>query len=386
MESRMPRIDVVCTGPPREFGAQLGEGLRDRIVGAVASLAQFEAFRILQPWWLPFDWYQQWSEWCAMGTLKPPIATDFPHISQRIDGMADGASVRTSALYLFHALESMAITPEHAIAPAPLAACSAIAVPPNCATRGGAILAHNLDGVDLLGESLVLRENRCAGEFRSLGLTCAPLSGLIDGVNEHGLAITYDWAFAVDDAQAAAPVSVAVDDALSHCRTVAEAIERITHHPRCGGALLMLADAAGDTAALELSNRRSAVRRPHRHRPLFHSNQYRARGMHAVQVSRHAEYAHRAPQPLHGRRVLQSPQRRDHRLRNLVRERRTFSVESLAELLADHGAEGSPDEGTICMHGELWTTQASMQFVPAKRSLRISYGPACQARYAEFCL
>lgn len=386
MERRIPKVDVVCHGRPREFGEQLGAGLRDRIVAATNSLAELETFRTLQPWWLPFDWFQQWSEWRAMDSLQEPIAQEFPHIAARIAGMADGAQVRPSALYLFHMLEAMVVAPEHAISQPPLAACSAVAVPQPSTTVGSALLAHNLDGVDLLGASLVLRENRNAGKFRSLSLTCAPLSGTIDGINERGLAITYNWAYATDRRQAAAPVSVAIDDALANCGSVENAAARIIRHARCGGALLMLGDATGRVAALELSNQRHSLRSPQRNRPLFHSNQYRSRAMHSIQIAPNAIYAHGAPKPLVGRRVLQSPQRRDHRLRKLLREVQCFSPQSLSELLADHGDEQAPNDETICMHGAPWSTQAQIQLIPAQRSIRISYGPACEARFVDFVL
>lgn len=386
MAQRIPKLDVICGGTSREFGEQLGDGLRDRIAATTQSLAEYEPFRVQQPWWLPFDWYQQWSEWWAMSSLKEPIANAFPHIPERLEGMAAGAQVRLATLYLFHAFESLVIATDTADAPRPLAACSAIAVPRASATDHRTILAHNLDGVDLLGVSLVLRENRHAGQYRSLGLTCAPLSGIVDGINEHGLSVTYNWAFAIDCLQMAAPVSVAIDDALANCRSVEQAVKRITARPRHGGAMLMLADAEGDIASLELSNQRFHLRRPHHNRPLFHSNQYRSREMQAAQVRRCATYSNHAVQALRGRRVFSSPEQRDHRLRQLLRERRSFSPASLTELLADHGRDQIPSDDTICMHGELWTTQASIQLVPAKRLLRLSYGPACEAKHVEFAL
>lgn len=387
METRTPTLDVVCRGKPREMGEQLGHGLRERILDASEKLEAFEAFRVQRPWWLPFDWFRQWSEWRAMGMLRPPIASSFPSISARIEGMADGAQVRESTLYLFHALESMALAPDQSARPAaPMSGCSAIAAPPTATSMAQPLLAHNLDGVDLLGESLVVREHQNAGQYRAIGLSCAPLSGMVDGVNERGLAITYNWAFAVDHDQMAAPVSVAIDDALATCSTVSEAAERISKQRRFGGAMLMLGDESGDIAALELSNRRVRLRRPQRGRPLYHSNQYRSQEMQSAQVARDAVFQNGAPQPLHGCRVLDSPERRDHRLRELLRQERKLCLDSITQLLSDHGDEGAADDGTLCMHGELWTTQANIQLLPTQRKLRVSYGPTCQAKHVEFQL
>lgn len=386
MNQRIAQLDVVCGGKPREFGEQLGDGLRERILAASNSLNEFEPFRDQRPWWLPFDWYKHWSERWAMGALRPPIKATFPHIGERIEGMANGAGVRLSMLYLFHAFESLAISPTVSVTSSPLAGCSAVGVPRTSAADGMAFLAHNLDGVDLLGDLLVVRENLNEGRFRSIGLSCAPLSGMVDGVNEHGLAITYDWAFATDADGPAAPVSVAIDDALANCRCVDEAIRFITARRRHGGAMLMMADDSGEVAALELSHRRFSVRRSPRERPLFHSNQYRSRSMQRAQVSRNAAYAGSVPQALLGRRVLESAERRDHELHQLLRSRRRLDPDSMTRLLSHHGSDGAASDDTICMHGTHWTTQANIQLMPRRRAIRVSYGPTCTAHHQEFQL
>ena len=99
--------------------------------------------------------------------------------------------------------------------------------------------------------------------MRSLEFITAPMAGTIDGVNEAGLCITYNYAFTLDRPnQPAGMISMAISEALASCRTVAEAAEWITSRPRWGGGLLMLADATGDIASLEFSSTRSQLRRP----------------------------------------------------------------------------------------------------------------------------
>src|SRR4029077_1658840 len=89
------------------------------------------------------------------------------------------------------------------------------------------------------------------------------LAGAVDGVNERGLCITYDYGFAVDDALGnGPPISASISAALAQTTTGSEAAALIMARPRWGGGLLMLADADGDIASLELSTTRSELRRP----------------------------------------------------------------------------------------------------------------------------
>ncbi len=180
---------------------------------------------------------------------------------------------------------------------------------------------------------------------------------------------------------------MAISEALGKCATVSEAITAISTWPRCGGALLMLADASGDIAALELAGDRACVRRPAGGADyLFHSNAYQTTPLQEVEAPAETCYSDAAPAPLRGRRVMESPERRDARLAELLAPPLRVRGDDLARLMTDHGADGRPDDGTICMHGDYWSTTASLQLFPAERTMRVAYGPACQAQFTDFTL
>ena len=232
----------------------------------------------------------------------------------------------------------------------------------------------------------MLRDSRPQGQARSLEFTTAPMAGAVDGINEHGLAISNDYAFTTDlPSAAAAPISMIITEALQRCRTVTEAVGWIASRPRWGGGLLMLADATGDIASLELSSTRSAVRRP---APgddfLFHSNAFAVPQMLDVQAPRDAVYTNRAPVPMRGRRLHQSSERRDQRFQELLAGDRVLGSDDLARIMADHGSLGIGDDFTPCVHGSYWYTTACLQLAPATRNLRIAYSTACQAQYVNF--
>src|SRR5213078_3611816 len=57
-----PRVECRCSGDPREMGLTQGTGLREKILGAHQSLRNLEAFRLEQPWWLPYPFFLKLAE------------------------------------------------------------------------------------------------------------------------------------------------------------------------------------------------------------------------------------------------------------------------------------------------------------------------------------
>ena len=164
----------------------------------------------------------------------------------------------------------------------------------------------------------MFRESRPRGGFRSLDFAVAPQAGTADGVNEKGLAITVDYAFVTDAATPNPLVSMLIADALASCATVTEAVRRITASPRWGAGMLMLADASGDMASVELSNTRAGVRRPAAGADwLVFTNVYSCPETCAVQVSETAAWSNKAPSPLRGGSVLQPHTDRCRRIQDL---------------------------------------------------------------------
>src|SRR5205809_200922 len=81
---------------------------------------------------------------------------------------------------------------DRAAVPCP-GACSAIAVRGACSRTGEPIIARNFDYLPMVQPFYCLRDSRPGGGHRSLDFTVAPIAGAIDGMNEHGLTITYNY-------------------------------------------------------------------------------------------------------------------------------------------------------------------------------------------------
>jgi len=387
MNIAKPVLDVTCRGDQRELGFVLGQRLRDKILRGYDALFEFESFRLMQPWWLPLSLYELYAQWRARQMLQKPITEAYPAAGQRLRGMSEGAEVTQEYLYLFHALEA-ACAPLAVCRPLPtIAACSTIALRGSRTRDGRSMIAHNFDNVPQVRPLFAVRERHGNGENRSIEFTIAPLCGVIDGVNEHGLCITYNFVLTTDIRMPGPPLSLAIDDALANCRNVREAVRRIVKRPRSGGGILMLADAENDIASLELSSTRHRVRRPrHGSDMLFHSNRFHTKRMRGVQVDREAIFGECTPRGLRGVRVHESPEQRDERMAQLLATPVRLDADDVAVLLADHGPPGTSGGNSLCMHGAHWSTTACLQLFPAIRRMRVAYDSACQASYESFQL
>jgi predicted choloylglycine hydrolase len=388
ISKRQPALDVICAGSSFEMGLAQGTALRERIRLARAELRLLEAFRNEQPRWIPYPLFLAYAERKVASLVRPGMIEKFPGAHDRLRGIAEGASVSINTLYLLDGLEALMASVEGRIRMPALAACSAIAVRGQRSADGQPMIARNFDYLPVVQPFYTLRESRPAGGMRSLEFTTAPLAGAIDGMNEAGLCITYNYAFALDIAdRLSGTISMAISEALAKCQTVTEAANWIASRPRWGGGLLMLADPSGDIASLELSNTRSRLRRPaDGENVIHHTNCFAQPEMRAVEVPADATFTDRAPTPLRGKQVLKSANCRRERLKTLLAAEPVLGSKQLQRILSDHGATGQPSDDSLCMHSGYWNTTASLQWFPKRRSLRISYSSTCQANYAELQL
>jgi hypothetical protein len=379
---RVPQIDIVCRGTPFEMGRQQGETLRASIEAADGAVEEFEALRLRRPWWLPYRFFRRLAENRAQRFLDR--AFDRHAAAERLRGIANGAGLPLQKVSLLNALEPVLSSLADITEVGPLGGCTAVAVCGARSATGEPTIVRNFDYLPLVQPFYVMRESCPAGGRRALEFTASPLAGAVDGLNDAGLCITYNYAFATDAHWPAPPISVRISEALATCATVAEAAQQLLARPRWGAGLLMLADAAGDIASLELSNTQATLRRPASGEDLiYHSNCFLTEAMRRVQIDARAVYTDRAATPLRGTRPLQSPERRDARLAELLRGYPPLSAADLTHIMSDHGASGVPSGDTICMHSDYWNTTASLHWFPRSRKVRVAYAPACAAEHVE---
>jgi hypothetical protein len=369
------------------MGVTQGQSLSHAIRSTYEVLRELEAFRLKQPCWLPFSWFRRLAARKAHRSVAPVIQAAAPALYQRVQGIAHGSGLDQSSLWLIHALEGFLANLRDIADIPPPCGCSALAIRGPLSATGEPIIAHNFDYLALIQPYYTIRESRPSGGFRSLEFTAAPLAGTVDGINEHGLAVTYNYGATIDQETIAPTISMRISEVLARFRTVPEAVDWLMHCPRWGSGLLMLADQQGALASVELSPTAAAMRQPRDgENYLFHANKFQCDSTKAVEVPIEAVFNRRAPRPRRGHRVYESSLKRIARFTELLSGAGPLSLEGLQKIMADHGKEARPSDTTICMHSDYWVTTACIQCLPRTRSIRVSYSTACQANYAEFAL
>lgn len=387
MKPPPPSIVCRCAGDASAMGLAQGRPLRRQLAEARRMLRYLEAFRSEQPHWLPYPLFRRLAEYRCGNALVPALRQVSPSMLERLRGIASGADLPLRSVCLMNALEAFLSSVRGRTVTPPLGGCSSVAVCGSYSENGEPMVAKNFDYLPLVQPFFILRECRPQRGLRSLEFTVAPLAGAVDGVNEAGLCITLDYAFATDVAAPAPLITMVIAEALGRCKSVSEAAEFIMAQPRWGAGMLMLADASGELAALELTNTRSALRRPAPGQDwLLFTNVCRCTATCAVQVPEAALFSERVPVPLRGKPVLRWHEERARRLEELVQAQKPINRDRLAAIMADHGPRGVADGSSPCVHTDYWRTTACLQWFPARRSVRASYTTACEAEYVELAL
>jgi len=383
----LPKIDVVCEGGPWERGFAQGLGLSGVVRSSIDILEQLESFTLRKPRWVPYRLFRSQAARLAEAYLAGPVQETFPECWAYLQGLARGSGLDLRLLLLLHSLEAAICSLDDSTEVPSLMACSTVAVRGRASATGEPIIAKNFDYLPLVRPYYAIRDSRPDKGCRALEFTVAFLSGTLDAVNERGLAVSYNYAFSTDVGSPAPTISLALAEALRRFGTVVDAVSWIQEQPRCGGGLIMLADASGDLASLELSPTRTEVRRPSPGEDtLVHTNLYSTDRMREVQLSRDAVYSGKAPKVLRGQRVLEPFSCHHERLDGLLSGRGALNTDDLARVMADHGEAGVPSADTVCVHSPYWATTACCQLLPRSRRLRIAYDYACRAQYEEFNL
>ena len=260
--------------------------------------------------------------------------------------------------------------------------CTSLGLGGRHTADGRARLVYNHDFPPAFGPFLLVRESRPDEGLSSLALTYPTLVGAVAGVNEAGLALSYNQAYATDLSRRtrATFVTMVLQECLDRCRTVADALEHVLATPVTNGAMITLVDAGGDRAVVEVSAGLRLVRREDEPRILYSFNKYRLEETSAVEVPVGAVTTGIAA----GYDV--------HRC-NLTRERRFLQLgqgprddAELFELMADHDG-GTGDEDSICRHDDpMSETILSAILDPSAGTIRAIFGRACSGEPVTFGL
>jgi len=368
------------SGCDHEIGAQQGRTLRAQIRALLEDVRTLDAVKAMKPRLLPVFLFLAMARRRASKLLAEDIFEYYPRQAQRIKGIAEGAGLDLSTALFIQSLELLIGKPTFRIQ-----ACTSLGFSAQKTSAKEAIVAKNFDYLNIAAPYNLTRETKPEGGYKTLGCTMPPLAGMIDGMNEHGLTVTYNLAYSTDRPKHYAPLSLALQEMLETCKRADEAVEHITRAKRGGhDALLMIADAEGDVKAVEISSNHHAVREM-THGQIINTNHYLTEEMREFEIPHNAVHFGRGESPhLSGTRVHESSERRLERVEELIKDGTLVDEGDIVDVLRDHGKDIAPSGNTICRHDAYASTLRSMIFFPQRRTVKVLYGKTCQSQYNEF--
>ena len=156
--------------------------------------------------------------------------------------------------------------------------CSTITLPAGAAPDHIARFGRNLDfpSLNLADRHSVLFVYRPGdGRYSFVSVGWPGMIGVLSGMNEHGLCLGNMEVARSPRLPQAMPYPLLYRTVLEHCRTVDEAIDLLSKTPRQTANNLMLMDAAGDRAVVEIRPEGIKVRRGERSAALISTNHQR---------------------------------------------------------------------------------------------------------------
>jgi len=347
-------------GTHYEVGLQQGKSMRESIREGIDAILASEVMQSSEPRLVPMSLYYSVAKRRANNMLREDIFKYHPKQAQRMQGIADGAGVDLPTILFTQMLEV-------------LIGCTTVAFSRDRTSTSETIMAKNFDYVSFLAPYNFACETKLADGYRTLGFKMASLPGMYDGMNEHGLAVTYNLTRSTDKPEFFVPTGIILQEMLETCVTVDEGVRMIVQSKRGGhDGLITLADPSGRIRTVELSSHFAAVREA-TNGLAVNTNNYRTAEMQGHEVPLDSD-------DLPG--FLTSSGRVD-RVMEILKDKPLVDEGAICSVLRDHGREGVPSLYTICKHGEPACTHRSMIFYPNEKTIKELFGNPCLGEYQE---
>lgn len=292
-------------------------------------------------------------------------------------GLAEGLNRDLSLVYGINAVEILSSRMSFSMG------CTSLAFGSEQMADGNPRLAYNHDFPESFADFLHVEEERPAAGLATLTLTYPTLLGAIAGVNEKGLAVSLNHAFATDiHPKPAILITSLVKECLVHAANVEEALALAMSSEVPNGSMVSFVDATGHRAVVEFSAGLRNVRRAD-DGILYTFNCYRTNGMSQVEVPKTA-IASGLTRVVMGKRLVHEHNiRRTERFLKLSQEEKKHDENEIRKWLGDH-SDGNGRYDTICRHdANSMSTIASVVMNPRERKMKVIFGKACESLAEE---
>lgn len=346
---------LVFFGSDYEVGFQQGQWCRENIQRAIGEVFNLEPVLQRKPKSLPKSLFALLAKRRADKMLRKDLFGLYPKQAERIKGIADGARTDVASLLFIQMLELE------------VAGCTSLGFYSKAISTNETVLAKNFDYANFVESYPLVCETQPNKDYRTLSCRLTPLSGALDGMNEFGLAMTYNLARSIDETEYHVPTSVILQEMLETCKNVQEGVEFLAKS-RTGGhdGIITLADAADKIRVVEFSRQHFKAYEPQSN-SVINTNHFQTQEMKLIEKV--PVYSNSIP--------------RLDRANELLANKTNINVESIKAVLRDHGTENTPTDATICMHGKWFSTWRSMIMYPKSRTMQLLFGHPCENEFQE---
>lgn len=368
-----------CTGSPYERGFAQGQAVRKQIGLCFNAFFQSESFDLLRPRWIPSSWARSSVLRQARRIFVPALKRHLPDAWAGMQGLAAGSGLNLDFFVFMCAAELMLARVSYQ-----LGACSALMIPPRFASSEEPMLIKNFDYPYFLKSFNLVRKSTPDKGLESVDVTLAPSVGAHTGMNEAGVALTFNYAFGNQHASHRIPVALKVQQALQTCESAAEVVRFFEKGEQEGGAILGVQDTRGDMHLIEVASGKVQSKQI-RDNLLIATNHYQLSEMAPADMPVNAYYDFRHNlKELAGRRVRESSESRFDRLYEMTGTRIQYHQSDLYDYFSDHHASGSATDNTVCRHGEHYETTCSVMLKPLSREISVAMGNPCEVPYQVY--
>ncbi|PKL74638.1 MAG: hypothetical protein CVV27_19460 [Candidatus Melainabacteria bacterium HGW-Melainabacteria-1] len=368
-----------CTGSPYDRGYAQGQAARKQMLLCFNAFFQSETFELLKPRWLPASLARHAALRSAQRSFAPVLRRQLPDAWALLEGLAAGAGVAQEQLLYFCISELLL-----AKVSLQLGGGTTLMIPPRFSSTEEPMLIRNFDHPYFLKSFNLVRKSRPDQGFASVDVTLVPSVGAHTGLNEAGVAISYNYGHGVAAASHRVPVSLKVQQALQSCESAAEVVRLFERGEQEGGAVLGVQDSRGEMYLIEVAAGKVQSKQI-RDNLLIATNHYQLAEMVPgdIPVNAYYDFRHHLKE-LAGRRVRESSESRFDRLYELTGTRIQYHQSDLLDYFADHGESDAPCDNSICRHGEYYETTCSVMIKPLSREVSVSQGNPCEVPYQVY--
>jgi isopenicillin-N N-acyltransferase-like protein len=205
------------------------------------------------------------------------------HLAE-IQGLAEGCGLDVGEVMLANCFLDLS----------PNMGCSTVTLSARAAPDGIGRFGRNLDfpGFNVADKNSVLLVFHPKDRYAFAAVSWPGLIGVLSGINEHGLTLA---SMEVDRRMVmpqAMPYILLYRTVLERCKTVEEAVDLLEKTPRQTANNLMLMDAAGGRAVVEITPQKIVVRRAPEDRPLISTNHHRGEDLDKKGMCDRYDYLH----------------------------------------------------------------------------------------------